>query len=591
MSPERLKQLKQIADASGKAQGQSKTRITKPENQKNFLVDQISTATGIAGGILGSFASPIVGTGLGAGAGSALGEAIENAITGKPLGDNLVKEAAIGGVLGAGPLKALRATGQATKGAVRGVGLGDDLIAQSRGITPAVGKTATNKGLTTASAKRLNKVADDLELFELTPKRNLAKLEQAKNVLFRQRNQALEQSGRLPKGAIGRIQKTLQDASKKTAGLDIDKKFANDLQRLSRQRGVKGLTEFRQTIDDQINFARSSGSVSPKTETFYRQLRKSIDDELADLAPGIKATNSQLADMYDLEDLLQDATKRQFAGGGRLRAPLLGTRAPKGSTEALQMTAGKAMRPGPAGQAITQSPSGIAGRVGVGANLLGDEIEQPESLEEALAQTGTVYGESTGTTQFDELGAGQQSGITEEQFQNAMLVDLQETGGENFDKIQQLYELFGPQSTQAPELNNTAITAISDTQAGISQLDKLAQTYKDSSANFPVLGRLRGLNPFDTESQAFDSQLRLTRQIIGKALEGGVLRKEDEAKYTAILPNRGDTDESALAKLEFIKNDIQQKLDQFMQNQSIYGGDGSLEDALLTVQGGAYGYN
>ena len=105
--------------------------------------------------------------------------------------------------------------------------------------------------------------------------------------------------------------------------------------------------------------------------------------------------------------------------------------------------------------------------------------------------------------------------------------------------------------------------------------------------NNPVLGRLRGLNPFDTDAQRFESELRLTRQIIGKALEGGVLRKEDEAKYAAIMPNRGDTDAVAREKIEFIKRDIQNKLNVFIENQQQFGGQGVLQEDVINQAAGA----
>jgi hypothetical protein len=40
------------------------------------------------------------------------------------------------------------------------------------------------------------------------------------------------------------------------------------------------------------------------------------------------------------------------------------------------------------------------------------------------------------------------------------------------------------------------------------------------------------------------------KQVIGKALEGGVLRKEDEYKYEKILPTIGDPNDVAMAKLD-----------------------------------------
>ena len=49
------------------------------------------------------------------------------------------------------------------------------------------------------------------------------------------------------------------------------------------------------------------------------------------------------------------------------------------------------------------------------------------------------------------------------------------------------------------------------------------------------------------------------RQVIGKALEAGVLRKEDEAKYAKILPTIGDTPQNVAAKLDGLEKAIQQR--------------------------------
>lgn len=49
------------------------------------------------------------------------------------------------------------------------------------------------------------------------------------------------------------------------------------------------------------------------------------------------------------------------------------------------------------------------------------------------------------------------------------------------------------------------------------------------------------------------------KQVIGKTLEGGVLRKEDEAKYTKILPVIGDPPEVVSAKLDGLEEAIRRR--------------------------------
>ncbi len=56
-----------------------------------------------------------------------------------------------------------------------------------------------------------------------------------------------------------------------------------------------------------------------------------------------------------------------------------------------------------------------------------------------------------------------------------------------------------------------------------------------------------------TESKSRQGLIDRVKQVIGKALEGGVLRKEDEAKYERILPTIGDPPDVAAAKLDGLK--------------------------------------
>ena len=54
------------------------------------------------------------------------------------------------------------------------------------------------------------------------------------------------------------------------------------------------------------------------------------------------------------------------------------------------------------------------------------------------------------------------------------------------------------------------------------------------------------------------------KQIIGKGLEGGVLRKEDEEKYNKILPTNWDDDHVAYQKLQFLREVIEANREIFL---------------------------
>lgn len=62
-----------------------------------------------------------------------------------------------------------------------------------------------------------------------------------------------------------------------------------------------------------------------------------------------------------------------------------------------------------------------------------------------------------------------------------------------------------------------------------------------------------------TEAKQKQATIDRVKQVIGKALEGGVLRKEDELKYAKILPVISDTPEIVATKLQGLEDAIAQR--------------------------------
>lgn len=109
------------------------------------------------------------------------------------------------------------------------------------------------------------------------------------------------------------------------------------------------------------------------------------------------------------------------------------------------------------------------------------------------------------------------------------------------------------------QLSDSAIAAITETQQALYGLNDLAQKI---SGNEQYLGPVSGLQRFNPYSKArqIQSDVDRIRQVVGKALEGGVLRKEDEEKYKKILATLADTPETALYKIEALKSDLERKI-------------------------------
>jgi len=145
--------------------------IPSKKKKGNFITSLLPSAGGIGGGVagaaIGTAILPGIGTLIGAGLGGALGggggKVAENKIEGNALGSGVAGEAAINGVLGAGPLRLLKGGVDVARGLKAGTGLAD-------AVTQA-GSNAVNASATKAIGNRLSKSGQNLiaKEFRLNP--------------------------------------------------------------------------------------------------------------------------------------------------------------------------------------------------------------------------------------------------------------------------------------------------------------------------------------------------------------------------------------------------------------------------------------
>lgn len=123
---------------------------------------------------------------------------------------------------------------------------------------------------------------------------------------------------------------------------------------------------------------------------------------------------------------------------------------------------------------------------------------------------------------------------------------------------------------------------IADYKTGLGQLETLRATIGDGGstgwmanikANAPKwMVDITGIGTTEKQKRAV---IDLVKQIIGKNLEGGVLRKEDELKYANILPTMGDPGAVVKSKLALLDKMIVAKRDDLIS---------SLEDSGYDVE-------
>jgi len=111
-------------------------------------------------------------------------------------------------------------------------------------------------------------------------------------------------------------------------------------------------------------------------------------------------------------------------------------------------------------------------------------------------------------------------------------------------------------------LSDTAIKEIQQSESAVSNLTALKQIVE---SNLQFVGPISGFARFNPYSKARQVQAEIdrVRQQVGKTLEGGVLRKEDEEKYKKILATLADTPETALYKIDSLIGAIQRDVETY----------------------------
>jgi hypothetical protein len=109
---------------------------------------------------------------------------------------------------------------------------------------------------------------------------------------------------------------------------------------------------------------------------------------------------------------------------------------------------------------------------------------------------------------------------------------------------------------------------LAEMQTGLNDLEQLAGKIGKTGAGSQIGAALPNfvteMTGLGADSKSRQAVIDTIKQIIGKSLEGGVLRKEDEIKYEKILPRIGDPPAVAASKIEGLKQTIGQKRQDLM---------------------------
>ena len=119
-------------------------------------------------------------------------------------------------------------------------------------------------------------------------------------------------------------------------------------------------------------------------------------------------------------------------------------------------------------------------------------------------------------------------------------------------------------------LSATAVKDITQSETALEGVKELKQIIQDNEEFIGPIAGLAKINPYSKARQV-QADIDRVKQRVGKALEGGVLRKEDEDKYKKILAQITDTQETALYKVNQIIVDIEREIEAYKNNYALAG--------------------
>ena len=119
-------------------------------------------------------------------------------------------------------------------------------------------------------------------------------------------------------------------------------------------------------------------------------------------------------------------------------------------------------------------------------------------------------------------------------------------------------------------------------------LNSLEKSISENKKYFdPLKWIYYSTNPYEIWAQSIEDDLKRSMQLIGKFMEGGVLRKEDEIKYAKMLPKLTDKYEVAQNKIQGIRKMLADKYNGYIRDFANSGYDVSKFATIDTADNGS----
>lgn len=596
------------------------TPAPQPAKKKNnnFLSSLISEGGAAGGAALGTAILPGVGTLLGAGLGGFIGRLTENQVRDDRwgLGDAAKEGALSSAFAGVGPaFKAVKGAGTAARA---GGSLEDALLAAKSGFTSAP----------KVNPSKLTKASDSLKSRVINPQTKasvfgageddaIAKIvdKYVKGGTAARKYNNLETAFN---GLSDDIQRTLKPVTRKTSTVDFTQKLTKSLsddinfvpgdtayeRELGRvlnkvanfgkngQLSASDIFEAKKYLNSQLKGAFGKNGADL---TVPQQVRMAVwerlDDTISELAPKVKELTKAQSMLIKSADGLKKSSEKSIG------IPLLGVKSKllQGGVQRTGYTTANAL--GKAGaladtaRPLTKAATPqIIGRGFTGSYELNSPINQ-STTDTAIANTMMPANSSNMNEQY-QSESNMSSPVSRESALEAMIIDIQTTGGKNLEKIKAIYEFANPEGGTA-SMSQSSRNALASSDNAINTVDQLEQLFTSAgSGSGRIGGTIKSLAAdagFDEDAKVYTSLANASVTQIAKALAGsgaGTVSDMDAKVIMAALPTLRDTPAEARAKFAALR----QRLETAKNNSLMYGGGagaeqpGSLEDALMQFQ-------
>lgn len=558
-----------------------------------FIKSNLPLIGGVAGGLL---AAPFTGGlslipalalgGAAAAGGAALGEAGKEKISGQSLNAKEIGKQALlsgaGEVVGGGLGRIAGALG---KGALKvGSETAEQVAAREGGNILQKSGKALRSGVTNASVKASPFAAEEEARLATVASSKLglkgSAASQYTQLGSKFKDLSSEIGAQLAKSPAKVVKDDLITAINshlENSFAQIDDRAANtittNLEKIAGKDGKIGIQElfkYKQSLGNTLARAFSkldnpAAVLTAKEETALGAW-KGISSAISKAEPSVAAATQLQADIFDLSPGLAKARSSTIG------IPALGLQS---KTLGNGLGAGKDA----AGRVLTATGNALENpTIKSGLNkafyqqlprtLTASPTQMPTDPSQAL-----IPSQQSGLSSMQDEQADSEpsiGGYTRSQLEQAASWDVMNNGGKQLAQIKSLLDML-PASPKNTKLSDTAIKTVNDYQSAINELGTLQNTLTQNQHATGPLSSILAINPYDTTRKSVQATIDTARQIVGKALEGGVLRKEDEDKYTKILPTINDTPAVAKAKITSIMQQLYQNLSGYSQLQNTRG--------------------